>query len=346
MMLQIKNSFASDNYSGTHPDVMEAMIQANGGHVRSYGDDPYTSTAIEKFKQQFGENAEVFFVFTGTAANVLALKAVTQPYHSIICAESAHVHVDECGAPERFTGCKLLTVPTKNGKLTVAQLKKHLKRFGDPHHSQPRAVTITQNTELGTVYTLDEIKEIVDFTHENDMILHMDGSRLSNAAASLNVGLKELTADLGVDVLSFGGSKNGMMYGEAVIFFNQEYAKDFQYIRKQGMQLGSKQRFIAAQFNALLTNERWFKNAHHANLMAKRLATQLKQIPAIKITQKVESNVVFASMEPALIYDLQKVTPFYIWDEEKSEVRWMTSFDTSEEDVDAFVKFIRDYSTR
>ncbi|GED16123.1 threonine aldolase family protein [Aneurinibacillus migulanus] len=330
-------SFASDNYSGVHPEIMESIIRANVNHVSSYGNDPYSEAAVSKFKEHFGDNIDVYFVFNGTAANVLGLKAITRSYNSIICAETSHIHVDECGAPEYFTGCKTLTLPTEDGKLYVDLIKQHLTGFGDQHHSQPKVISIAQPTELGTVYKPEEIQAIATFAHEHGMLLHMDGSRLSNAAASLKLTFKEITVDVGVDVLSFGGTKNGLMIGEAIVFFDKSLATDFKYIRKQGMQLGSKMRFIAAQFEALLSNDLWLRNARNANDMAKFLAGKIENIPEIKITQEVEANAVFAIIPREYISTLQEVYSFYVWSEEKSEVRWMTAFDTTKEDIENFV---------
>ncbi|MET3289723.1 UNVERIFIED_CONTAM: threonine aldolase [Brevibacillus sp. OAP136] len=333
-------SFASDNYAGIHPEIVQAIIDANVGHASSYGNDSYSEKAVATFKKHFGEDIDVFFVFNGTAANVLSFKAITKSYQSIICAETAHLHVDECGAPELLTGCKTLTLPTLDGKLTPEIIKKQLYGFGDQHHSQPKVISITQSTELGTVYSAAEITAIADLAHQHGMLLHMDGSRISNAAASLGLSFKEFTADAGVDVLSFGGTKNGLMMGEAIVFFNRGLAEDFKYIRKQTMQLGSKMRYIAAQFEALLSNDLWFRNANNANEMAKLLASKIERIPQITITQKVEANAVFAIIPREYIPLLQQVSFFYVWSEEKSEVRWMTSFDTTREDIDRFVEQI------
>ena len=336
-----KRGFASDNNAGVHPLILEAIQKANKGHNIAYGDDPYTEDAIKSIKQVFGDHTEVFFVFIGTAANVLGLSAVTQPYNSIICAETSHIHTDECGAPEKFTGCKLLSVETNDGKLTVEKISKHVHGFGFEHHSQPRVISITQSTEMGTVYTAGEIKAICDYAHENNVIVHMDGARISNAAASLGVSFRELTTDTGIDVLSFGGTKNGMMYGEAVVFFNKNMAADFKYRRKQGMQLASKMRFIGAQFSAYLASDLWLKNASHANSMAQKLYESVKDIKGVKITQKVQANGVFAIIPPEIIPELQKEYFFYVWDELKSEVRWMTSFDTTEEDIAGFTSKLK-----
>lgn len=340
MINKNKKSFASDNNAGIHPEILTAIVNANQGHVVGYGDDEYTARAIKKFQEHFGNDIEVFFAFNGTGANVLGLKAITDSFNAIICAATAHLNVDECGAPEKFLGCKLLTVPTLNGKLTVDLVQRHVHGFGDQHHVQPKVISITQSTELGTVYAQAEIKALADFAHHHTMLLHMDGARIANAAASLSLPLRAITKDVGVDVLSFGGTKNGLMLGEAVIFFNKSLAKNFPYIRKQGMQLASKMRFISAQFIALLTNDLWLHNAAHANKMAKKLADSLQQIPEIKITQEVMANGVFAIIPKELIAKLQEKYFFYVWNEERNEVRWMTSFDTTEEDIQNFVNFI------
>lgn len=332
-------SFASDNYSPVHPDVMDAIVKANEYQARAYGEDDYTKLSDKIFKKHFGTNIETYYVFNGTAANVLGLKAITESFNSIICAETAHINGDECGAPERFTGCKLLTIPSQDGKITVNQIKKYLYHLGNHHRNQPKVISITQPTEYGTLYTLQEIKNIAKYAHENNLYLHMDGARLSNAAAALGVGFDEISK--GVDVLSFGGTKNGIMSGETVIFFNMpDIGYNFKFIRKQGMQLVSKMRYISAQFIAFLSNDLWLKNARHANQMAKVLEKELKRIPKIKITQKVQTNVVFAIMPEKYVPLVQKKYPFYIWNPENSEVRFMTSFDTKKEDILEFVDYL------
>jgi threonine aldolase len=334
-------SFASDNNAGVHPKVLRAIERANAGHVVAYGDDPYTESAVKKFREHLGDDVDVFFVFSGTGANVLGLKAVTQPYHAVICAETAHINVDECGAPERFTGCKLLTVPTPDGKLRPEDIKPLLHGIGVEHHVQPRIISISQSTEMGTVYRPDEIKTLAGFAHQHNLLLHVDGARIANAAAGLKVGLREITTDAGVDVLSFGGTKNGLMYGEAVVFFRKQPVSDFKFIRKQGSHLASKMRFISAQFEALLTNDLWKKNAAHANRMAQILARELAKIPPVEITRKVEANGVFAILPKKYVPLLQKEYFFYVWNEAISEVRLMTSFDTTEEDIRKFIEIVR-----
>ena len=336
-----QRSFASDNNAGVHPEILKALKAANEGHVIAYGGDYITARAVKLFQKHFGSNIAVYFVFGGTGANVLGLQAITQSHHAIVCVDSSHVNVDECGAPEKYTGCKLIALPTPDGKLRVEQIKPLLHALGNEHHVQPRVISISQATEMGTVYTKKELKSLSGFAHDNNMLLHVDGARLANAAVSLNASLREITADVGVDVLSFGGTKNGMMYGEAVIFFDKKLANDFKFIRKQGMHLPSKMRYISAQFEALLSNNLWKRSAIHANHMAHLLAVELAKIPKIKITQPVESNGVFATMPPKYIPRLQKKYFFYVWDEEISEVRFMASFDTSEHDIQEFVRLVR-----
>ena len=337
-----RRSFASDNNAGVHPEIIEAIRNANDGHVIAYGSDPITARAMELFQKHFGSDIDVYFVFGGTGANVLGLKAITQPHHAIFCADTAHVNVDECGAPEKFTGCKLIAIPTPDGKLRVEQIKPLLHGIGVEHHVQPRVISISQATEMGTVYTRDELKALADFAHDNDMLLHVDGARLANAAVALDATFKEITADAGVDVLSFGGTKNGMMYGEAVVFFDKTRASDFKYIRKQGMHLPSKMRFSSAQFEALLSGDLWRRGAEHANRMAQVLGSELAKVPKIKITQPVESNGVFATIPKEYIPVLQEKYFFYVWDDAISEVRLMASFDTSEDDIHDFVAFVRE----
>jgi threonine aldolase len=334
-------SFASDNNAGVHQQVIEAIQKVNEGHVIAYGDDQYTESTKKKFKSFFGEDIEVFFVFNGTAANVLGLTAAIHSFNSVITAETAHINSDECGAPEKYSGCKILTLPTPDGKLTVVLISKHMHGFGFEHHSQPKVVSITQSSEMGTVYQLKEIKAIASYVHSNGMILHMDGARIANASVTLGNSFREMTGDCGVDILSFGGTKNGLMFGEAVIFFNKSLAENFKYIRKQGMQLASKMRYISAQFNAYLSNDLWKQNALHSNQMAKVLGREVAKIPQIKITQEIQANGVFAIVPPHIIKELQNEYFFYMWNEEISEVRWMCSYDTTEEDIHSFVDKIK-----
>lgn len=333
--------FASDNNAGASPEVIRKLEEVNKGHVMGYGDDPYTAKAIDLFKKHFGQQAIPYFVFTGTGANVLSIATGGSPFKSVFCAETAHIQVDECGAPERFAGCKLIPIPTGNGKITSESLEVHMTGFGFEHHSQPGIISISQTTEMGTVYHIKEIERLADFAHKYGLILHMDGARLSNAAVALNKNFKEITADAGVDILSFGGTKNGLIAAESVVFFRKEVAEYFKYIRKQGMQLASKMRFISAQFLAFFENDLWMKNAKHANRMAQKLYEDVKGIPEINVTQKVEANGIFAIIPKPIIPELQKEFFFYVWNEERGDVRWMTSFDTTDEDIENFVRVLK-----
>ncbi|MCL2413834.1 MAG: low specificity L-threonine aldolase [Bacteroidales bacterium] len=334
-------SFASDNYSGVHPQILKAISDVNADHAAAYGSDVYTEKAIQQFKQLLGESVEVYFTFIGTAANVLGLKALTQPHHAVICTDTAHINVDECGAPERFTGCKLLTVSTVDGKLRIADIEKFQSSVGNEHHVQPKVISISQTTELGTLYTPDEIKALADYAHSHNMYLQMDGARIANAAAALNMPIKSFTFDCGVDVLSFGGTKNGMMYGEAIVFANASLCENFKYIRKQGMQLASKMRYISAQFSAYLSDDLYLKTAHHANAMAQLLVEKLNDIPEVEITQKSTANGIFAKLPKEIIKPLQDEYFFYEWNEQNHEVRWMCSWDTTETEIENFTALIK-----
>ena len=335
-----RRGFASDNNAGVHPEVLEAIARVNHGHVIAYGDDAYTRAAIAKFKEHFGDDIEVFFTFNGTGANVLGLQALNRPYHAVLCSDYAHIYTDECGAPEKHTGCKLIPLSHQNGKITVEQVRHAYHGIGDQHHVQVRVISITQSTEMGTVYQPEEIQALAQFAHERGMFLHMDGARIANAAVSLGQSLRQATRDLGVDVLSFGGTKNGIMGGEAVVFFTRGLSSDFLYLRKQGMQLASKMRFIAAQFEALLTNSLWKRNAEHANRMAKVLEAELCRIPQVRIVWKVEANGVFAQIPKQAIEKIMQKYFFYPWIEDEGIVRWMCSFDTTEDDIREFVKCV------
>lgn len=337
----MNKSFASDNYSGAHPEIIQAILQANQGHAAAYGHDQYTRRAVECFREVFGPDVEVYFVYSGTGANVLGLKAVLRSHQAVICSQTAHIHMDETGASENLIGCKLLPAPTRHGKIDVDGIRSYLGRRGDEHAAQPRVVSITQTTELGTLYTLSEIQAIASFAHANGLLLHMDGARIANAAVALDLPLAAFTRQAGVDLLSFGGTKNGLLFGEAIVFFNPALAEDFEYIRMQGLNLHSKMRFIAAQYEALLTNDLWKRNAAQANRMARRLADGLTGIPQVRITHPVQANVVFAILPMAAIAPLQAAYPFYLWEEAEQEVRWMCSFDTTEEDVQGFLEAIR-----
>ena len=337
----MKKTFASDNYAGVHPEVMAALAEANQGHEGSYGSDRYTQEAIARFKELFGAQTEVFFVYNGTGANVLALSAMTRSYMTVICPELAHINVDESTAPEKFTGCKLIPVPCPDGKIKPEQIESRIIRIGDQHHPQVRVVSISQSTEYGTIYSAEEIRAIADVAHRNGLLLHMDGARISNAAAALGLEFKNFTCDAGVDVLSFGGTKNGMMFGEAVLFFNPDLAREFQFQRKQGMQLHSKMRFISAQFNALLKNDLWKRSALHANRMAAKLAEGLSGIEGVQLTQKVQANGIFVTLPASVIPNIQEHTFFYVWNEATSEIRLMCSWDTTEEDINGFLAALK-----
>ena len=334
-------SFASDNNSGVHPLVMDAVIKANENHAVGYGDDPWTAAAVTKIKEIFGEKASPFFVFNGTGANSVALQAVTRSFNSILCAETAHINVDECGAPGRMTGCAIVTIPTPDGKLTPELIKPHLHNFGVCHHSQPKVVYISQVTELGTVYTIEEVKAIADLLHAHNMYLHMDGARLANACAFLNCSMKQVTVDAGVDVLSFGGTKNGMMMGEAVVAFSPDIAENLMYFRKQSAQLASKLRYLSAQFIPYLENNLWLENAMKANLAPTKLADIMKQYPQICFTQKIESNALFFTIPTEALGKLQEEYFFYMWNEEQNEARLVTSWDTTGEDIAGFEESLK-----
>jgi threonine aldolase len=333
--------FASDNNSGAHPDVIAAIAVANEGHVVAYGDDDYTAANRELFRRHFGSEAEPFLVFNGSGANVTAIDALTEPYEAVICTDVAHMHIDECGAAERVAGTKLLTVPAVEGKLSPEDLRRWESRRGDEHQAQPRLVSITQATELGTVYSLEETRAIAETAHELGMYLHLDGARLANAAAALDSPLRALTTDAGVDVISFGGTKNGLLIGDAVVFLRPGLGESFRFTRKQLGQLASKMRFLAAQFDALLEGELWRSNASHANTMAKRLGEAVAAIDGAEIAHPVQANGVFVTLPAAAIEALRDALPaalaFYVWDEEAGTIRLMCSWDTTEEDVDGFL---------
>jgi threonine aldolase len=341
MNAMINRGFASDNNAGIHPLLFDAMQKANQGHVVAYGDDDYTRKAVKTIQRHFGSRTEVFFVLTGTGANVLSLASLTRSFHAVICADTAHIQVDECGAPEKFCNCKLIPVATADGKLTPESVTRYLHGFGFEHHVQPKVISISQPTEMGTVYTPDEIRGLADLARKHKLYLHMDGARLANAAVSLDLGFESFTNLAGVDVLSFGGTKNGMFFGESVVFFKPELAENFRYMRKQGMQLVSKMRFISAQFDAYLNSGIWKINAAHANAMAQLLFKKVSEIKGIHITQKVEANAVFAIIPEDIIRPLQDRYFFYVWDDSRHEVRWMTSFDTTSEDVEGFAACIK-----
>jgi threonine aldolase len=337
--------FASDNNATVHPEVMSAIERTNVGHALGYGHDALSEAVEGRFREQFGEAARAFLVFNGTAANVLSLRAACRPWHAVICAEQSHLNVDECGAPEAIAGVKLLTAPTRHGKLDPGLVERLIARVGDEHAVQPRMVSVSQCTELGTLYSVEELRALSEVARAHDLIVHMDGARLSNAAAALGVSLRALTADVGVDILSFGGTKNGLLGGEAVVILSPALAPGFEYLRKQSLQLASKMRFLAAQFGALLSHELWRRCASHANSMATRLAAAVRDVPGLTISRPVQTNVVFATLPSVAIPLLQDRFAFYVWDERISEVRWMCSWDTTEDDVDTFAATIRDTLT-
>jgi threonine aldolase len=331
-------AFASDNYASAHPDVLAAMAEANDGHAVSYGADPWTTRVQEILRGHFGQQAESLLVFNGSGANIVSIRAVCRPWEAVICADTAHVNVDEGGAPERIAGVKLLTVATPDGKLTPDHVRARVTRIGDEHAVQPRLVTITQSSEYGTRYSPEETAALARTAHELGLVLHMDGSRLSNAAAGLGCGLGDLAGAVGVDVLSLGGTKNGMVLGEAVVFLNPALADGARYLRKQTLQLASKSRFLAAQFIAMFEADLWRRNAVHANAMAARLADALGGIPGVTITQAVQANGVFAVMPREAAESVRARWPFYTWDEAAGEERLMCSWDTTPEEVDGFAE--------
>ena len=338
--------FMSDNNSGVHPKILEAIINCNFEHEFPYGNDSYSKKAIEKFREVFGKDVDVYFVATGTGTNIIGLSGLLRPFEGVICPDSAHINVDECGAFERFTGSKLLYVPNKDGKLKIEDAKIFLKSVGDEHQTQPRVISITQATEFGTIYTVEEIKELADFAHENNMLLHVDGARIANAAAALGVTFKGMITDTGVDLLSFGGTKNGMMLGEAIVCFNPEISRNFKFLRKQGMQLISKMRFVSAQFIAYLKNDLWKENALHSNSMAKYMAGRLKEIPNVYLFAEVQSNMVFAQIPKAWIEPLLEKYYFYVTEPEINLIRLVTSFDTTKEDIDQFIDGIKEIAKK
>lgn len=336
-----RRMFASDNASGAHPAVLEALRAANEGHAYAYGDDEWTRAAEAVIRRHLGDEARAYLVFNGTGANATALAAVMRPYEAVICPATAHINVDECGAPERFTGGKIIPVETPDGKLTPDLIERAIFGVGMEHHSQPRVVSISQSTEYGTVYRLDEIEALAKTAHEHALLLHVDGARIGNAAAALGCTLAEMLTDTGVDVVSLGGTKNGMLFGEAVVFLRPGLGEDFRFVRKQSAQLASKMRFISAQFVAVYGSDVWLENARHANAMAWLLAEGMARVEGVRITQPVEANEVFAVIPHDAIEPLQQEFGFYVWDERADEVRWVTSWDTTPEDVAAFVEGVR-----
>jgi threonine aldolase len=333
-------SFASDNYAGAHPEVLAAMAAANTGHAVAYGDDPWTARALDLLREHFGPSADPFLVLNGTGANICILRAALKPWEAVVCAGTAHINVDEAGAAEWLAGTKLLAQPTQDGKLTPGHVQRAAVRVGDQHAVQARLVSVTQSTELGTLYTVDELAALADAAHARGMLLHVDGARLANAAATLDLPLRALTTDVGVDAVSFGGTKNGLVMGEAVVLLNPELRPGFEWVRKQSMQLASKSRFLAAGFIALLEDDLWLRSARHANAMASRLSAGVDGVEGVRVTQRVQANGVFAVLPPGVAEALQADWPFYVWDERTGEVRWMCAWDHSIDEVDAFVDAI------
>lgn len=329
-------SFASDNAAGVHPRVMEALVGANVGASTAYGADRWTARAVQRFRELFEENVEVLFTYGGTGANVLGLQCLLAPHQAVICPATAHINVDECGAPERFTGAKLIDIHSADGKLHPDAVRGLLLGAHGEHHVVPRVLSISQPTELGTLYTAREIAALGELARQHELVLHVDGARIANAVAALGCSIRELTVDAGVDVLTFGGTKNGLMYGEAVVFLRPELARHARFVRKQAGQLASKMRFIAVQFDALLRDELWLNNAAHANSMARRLADRVAPLPGIEMPRPPVINSVFATLPPESIAALQDWSFFWTWDPAEHLVRWMTSFATTEEDVQRF----------
>ena len=333
--------FASDNYAGVHPEVMAALLVANGGHQIAYGEDVYTAELQRVIRRHFGESAQTFPVFNGTGANVISLQSMLPRWGAVVCADTAHIHTDENGAPERVTGIKLLTVPTPDGKLTPELIDRQAWGWGDEHRAQPLAVSITQSTELGTLYTVEELAAICRHSHERGMRVHVDGSRIANAAAALDVSLSTMITETGVDVLSLGGTKNGVLGAEAVVVLNPEACDGLLYLRKMDMQLASKMRFVSAQLLALLSGDLWLRSARHANAMAARLAGGVADLDGVRITRASQANAVFAILPRAVADRVRRRFRFYDWDPAIGEVRWMCAWDTTTEDVDGFLALLR-----
>jgi len=334
-------SFASDNYAGVPQEVLDALAEANRGPAVSYGADEWTARALETFRAHFGPDSRAWFVTTGTAANVLGLKAVCRSWESVITPATSHLNVDECAAPEHLGGLKLIAVPTPDGKLTPDQVVAQLGRVGDEHAAQPRVVSVATSTELGTVYSLEELRALAGIAHEHGLLLHVDGARLANAAVALGADLGAVTTGVGADLVSFGGTKAGLLGAEAVVFLRPGLGEGFQYLRKQHGQLVSKMRFVAAQLDALLAGDLWRRSAEHANAMARRLAAGVADVEDLRLTQPVQANAVFTVLPREATERLQRDHRFYVWDEATGEVRWMCAWDTRPEDVDAFVADVR-----
>jgi len=335
-----RTGFASDNYAGAHAEVLEAIAAANRGHVGAYGADPYTEALPELFAPLFGEGIEVYPVWNGTGANVVSLMMLTERWDAVVCTTDAHINTDECGAPERLAGLKLIAIDAPHAKLTPEALRIPAREFEDEHRARPSVLSLTQSTELGTVYTPDEVAELAEIAHGHGMAVHMDGARIANAAAALDVPVREFTRDAGVDVISFGGTKNGMLYGEAVVVLSPERVRGPLYVRKLSMQLSSKMRFVSAQLEALLRDDLWLRSGAHANAMARRLAQGVAQLPGFEVTSPVHANALFVRLPRAVADAVVEDFPFYLWDETDHDhpvARWMCSFDQTESDIDAFL---------
>ncbi len=337
----MERSFGSDNFSPVHPKILAALQAANAGHAHAYGNDAITARAVEMFQERFGPQSAVYFVFNGTAANLLSMRPFLEPFSAVICSDTAHINCDEGGAPEQILGCKILTVPNRQGKIDVESLQHLMSWQNNEHHSQPRLISVAQSTELGTVYTPHELAALAKFAHEHGMFLHVDGARLANALVHLNCTVRELLVETGVDAVSFGGTKNGMMFGEAVVFPNGTLARRFPFFRKNMAQLFSKMRYISAQFCAALEDDLWLQTARQANAMATLLATELASIPGFELAVPVQANGVFLKVPQQLIKPMQDISFFYVWDERQSIVRLMVSFDITESDVRRFVELVR-----
>lgn len=336
-------TFASDNAAPAHPLILKAIEEANSGHAISYGDDVWTRRATARLRSVFGESTDVYFTFNGTGANVVALSSLIRPHEAVITPASSHLNTDECGAFERFAGSKLLPVATADGKVRIEDLEPYLHSSKEEHHVQPRVLSISQSTEYGGLYELEELRSLCEFAHEHGLLVHMDGARVANAAAALSKPLRDITRDAGVDVLTFGGTKNGLLFGEAILFFDPSlHAGTARFARKQGMQLASKMRFIAAQFDAILEDDLWLRNAQHANAMAALLHARVRDIPGLQITRPVRCNALFAKLPHAALKSIQEKFFFYVFNDLESEVRWMTTYETTPADIDGFVEAIED----
>lgn len=345
-MHTLKKDFGSDNQAGISSEILDFLSKINTNHCHGYGDDPITEKAITLLKSSFGDNAECFFTLNGTGTNTTALNAITRSYHSILCAETAHINTDECGALEKITGNKIIPIPSVNGKISTSQVETYLTSIGNPHKVQPKVISISQPTELGTLYQKEEIEALAKLAHQHNMYLHIDGARLSNAAVALNLSFKELTADCGVDIVSFGGTKNGMMIGEVIISFIQEANEELPYLRKQNNQLLSKMRFISGPFIPFLEQNLWYRNARKANQMAQYLYSKIKDHPQINVIYPVDTNALFVKLPPEIVAPLQEAFFFYPWNIKENTYRWMTCFDTTEKDIDLFYAKIEELSKK